>query len=862
MGTPHAGGARSRVRTAPSDHACIAEAMARLFPNPGPGLVRHRPGLPLPAPAAWGPDGRADRVAAFRADVRALAEAFDRRAAETGLDVRMCVEDLCAEAARDPRIVQTYASDVEDGGRVHPNQVATAVSAIAGLIEDPSRLVLVLGALQSGKTGTALCIQFLGPVAYLLTGVRTYPFHLVPNAISHETQARREFSRFLTFYGRIRFVRGPRACTLISYLGDAGYRPPENLPAFAGEPSLDAYRRAVVPEAGPDPWRFLDPREAVRRRMPVAGSSGSALSAFVARLAAAGIVPVPVIDETQYGASDREVSGERRSCVLRSVLGLMADAVRGARGDAVSRAMAEEGTPGAVAETLAGPQGGLPAVLLSATPYGLVDGASGELRGRAGVHVVPQRLPPGYVGLNCFMGLPIDAAIPAAAPRILDFREAGGRRVPFLALVDLRLYFRHRDGRDASRAFRAWARRHGVGRDRYDPARPMAPQIDRYCDEVEFALRSFVMETVATRGGVAADGSPLGICVRFANSNGRTFRLLRELGLDDVVEVLPFYDRVPGGDVKGFLRACRREPGRPFLIAVTNRARMGDAFPRQVEVFVEFAARASDLNALLQGLLGRACGVGKRPTVVMSAGNAAMARAYLGRDGEVHAKASRHVVPLGEVPAVSSRAVASLRRGAHPAIDRFLDRFEREVAARVLTGPGARRQDRGAVDALHGRFLPLYAMADEEGVLDLVEREPGLAVGDACGPVRLLRPGEALEEEVDGTASRHLSCPDRAGWVHVGFRSGARRNRSTGRLRGIGTVVEPHAYVDPERVARVEEIELPLARPVTVVHGRGVGLAVSPLHALDGRLPVAERFERDLEILRAEARREAAMEAA
>ncbi len=861
MGTPQAGGAPSRVRTASPDHTPIADAMARLFPNPGPGLVRHRPGAPLPSPVAWGPGGREGRVAAFASDVRALAAAFDRQAAESGLDVRMCVEDLCEEAARDPRIVRAYHSDVEDGGRVHPNQVATAVAAMAGLMDDPSRLVLVLGALQSGKTGTALCIQFMGPVAYLLTGVRTYPFHLVPNAISHETQARREFSRFLTFYGGIRFVRGPRACTLLSYLGDAGARPPDNLPAFAREPSLDAYRRSVVPETGPDPWRFLDPREAVRRRMPVGGSSGAALSAFVARLAAAGIVPVPVIDETQYGASDREVSGERRSCVLRSVLGLMADAVRRAREGAVSGALAAGGTRRAVEETLSGLQGGLPAVLLSATPYGLVDGGSGELRGRAGVRVVPQRLPPGYVGLNCFMGLPIDPAVPSSPPRILDFREAGGRRMPFLAMVDLRLYFRHRDGRDASRAFRAWARRHGVGLDRYDPARPMAPQVDRYCEEVEFALRSFVMETVAARRGLAADGSPLGICVRFANSNGRTFRLLRELALDDVVEVLPFYDRVPGGDVKGFLRACRREPDRPFLVAVTNRARMGDAFPRQVEVFVEFAAQASDLNALLQGLLGRACGVGKSPTVVLSPGNAAMARAYLARDGEVHAKASRHVVPLGEAPAVSTRAVASLRRGMHPAVDRFLDRFEREVAARVLTGPGARRQDRGAVDVLYGRYLPLYAMAEEEGVLDLVERDPGLAVGEACGPVRLLRPGDALEDG-DGPASRHLSCPDRPGWVHVGFRSGARRNRSTGRLRGIGSVVEPHAYVDPDLVARVEEIELPLARAVTVVDGRGVDLAVSPLHALDARLPVAERFERDLEILRAEARREAAMEAA
>jgi hypothetical protein len=39
---------------------------------------------------------------------------------------------------------------------------------------------------------------------------------------------------------------------------------------------------------------------------------------------------------------------------------------------------------------------------------------------------------------------------------------------------------------------------------------------------------------------------------------------------------------------------------------VTSKARMGDQFPSDVQYFIEFAQQATDLNALLQGLVGRA----------------------------------------------------------------------------------------------------------------------------------------------------------------------------------------------------------------------------------------------------------------
>ena len=71
------------------------------------------------------------------------------------------------------------------------------------------------------------------------------------------------------------------------------------------------------------------------------------------------------------------------------------------------------------------------------------------------------------------------------------------------------------------------------------------------------------------------------------------------------IDVIEYF----GSDYKGqsVKRAIRQrpQPELPFLVAVTSRPRMGDAFPREVEWFLEFTKKATNLNALLQGLLGR-----------------------------------------------------------------------------------------------------------------------------------------------------------------------------------------------------------------------------------------------------------------
>ncbi len=163
----------------------------------------------------------------------------------------------------------------------------------------------------------------------------------------------------------------------------------------------------------------------------------------------------------------------------------------------------------------------------------------------------------------------------------------------------------------------------------------------------------------------------------------RSHRLSEDLHLPkDVIEVIEYYgSEFNGQSVKRAIRK-RKRPDLPFLIAVTNRARMGDAFPQEVKWFLEFSQKAADLNALLQGLLGRACGYGKESTVVMSDDNVLLVQDYRDRDGGYIYKTSRH-----------SSVFGTYRRGAptnilrplvamdDPLLRTFFERVDKEIVA-------------------------------------------------------------------------------------------------------------------------------------------------------------------------------------
>jgi hypothetical protein len=115
-----------------------------------------------------------------------------------------------------------------------------------------------------------------------------------------------------------------------------------------------------------------------------------------------------------------------------------------------------------------------------------------------------------------------------------------------------------------------------------------------------------VIRWMAIKGGdISGD-----IVIRFCNDNSLTKSIANNVQpyLPDVDLKAWTGDRA--GTAKEFILEHKKASSKPIAVLVTGRARMGDDFPK-IAHFVEFATKITTLNALDQGLCGRACGYGK-----------------------------------------------------------------------------------------------------------------------------------------------------------------------------------------------------------------------------------------------------------
>ncbi|HEV2989124.1 MAG TPA: hypothetical protein VG759_11840, partial [Candidatus Angelobacter sp.] len=390
-----------------------------------------------------------------------------------------------------------------------------------------------------------------------------------------------------------------------------------------------------------------------------------------------GFSPVLLIDEPQYGASDRFVENddgaiERRPCVLVQFFNRIQEALGEDNRDHVF-------------------------IGFSATPF--------ELHDLSAVWQVRQYLKSTYTGFNFFGGRVIDANVKVTPPRTVTFSSLGDEiGIPFLSNVSLSAYS------GSQRIFDRFADKIG-----YEGSQ------SEYRTEVEAALRNAILKMVE-----AKCDRPIGICLRLFNNNLRSHRLLEALCLPrNAIEVIEYYgSEYNGQSVKRAIRE-RKHPELPFLIVVTNRARMGDAFPREVRWFLEFSKKATDLNALLQGLLGRACGYDKQSTVVMSDENVMLVEDYREKEGDYIYKTSRHSTVFGGyrrgAPTNILRPLLSMD---DPMLRKFFARVDKEIVAphvkqgsNTLSTSRARRGDKRGY-----RTGPLLRIAEEMGLFDYLER--------------------------------------------------------------------------------------------------------------------------------------------
>ena len=680
---------------------------------------------------------------AYTAHLTRTAKVFNDHAKPLGLGVSMDPKRAIKAALSGIGLgrISSFWTRQDDTGIVHETQLMTAIECVMKLFEDAKRCGHVVGAMQSGKTTTSLALQWAGPILYRLTGRRAYPFYVIGNQRNHEDQTTTELDRFMTYYGHIEI------CVKKPVAGED--------PLFARSPSLLTYREQVLrsAESVHEVPRLED---IVHRRVGGEQSVGRIVK-LCQDATAQGYRPLMIIDEPQFGASDRMVHGEDGETVRKCVLAQIFDRIE----EALKPATKDHWFVG-----------------LSATPF--------ELNDLKRVWEVRQRLTDNYSGFNYFNEEPISPGVDITPPTTLSLTEFSKQiKVPFLASVSLSAY-------DKPEAF-----------DRHAPTVGFEGTHDEYREKMEDALRDAVYAIIKRHKN---DEKPVGLCIRAFNDNSKMQTLMQRLNLDPArIEVLAYYGLVSSGvSVKRAIARCVFFV-LLFFVFVLFPARMADAFPTQVRFFMDLAKQSSDLNALLQGLLGRACGYNKQSTVVLSDSNAEIVKAYVAtRGGYVH-KTSRHSIAVnGGFRRGAPTSMLKLRiEMSDPLVVDFFKRVNDDIVARNI--PRGAKMKTPRTQNGEPRRGPLLTIAEKLKLFDHLEQQEvrGKLFPELVTGFKVARRNDAVRSVRDPGTTLTYSLNTKGECRYTfrrATRSDAAKGGAAGRAKGQkdagGPWIEPTVYVE------------------------------------------------------------------
>ncbi|MBU6321312.1 MAG: hypothetical protein KGI78_00440 [Patescibacteria group bacterium] len=640
--------------------------------------------------------------------------------------------------------VSSFWNSADHSGRVHDTQVRTVIDCMDHLLKKEQRWGHILGAMQSGKTTTSLALQWAGPITYLMTGRRPYPFYIISSQTNHEAQTETELNRFLAYYENIDFQMAE------------GHEQAGNLdPMFVHSPSLATYREHVLRNKKDFAEAKLE--KLLHRR--VAGKNLQRIVEITRDATAQGYEPLMIIDEPQFGASDRlqvtEDGVVERKCVLEQIFGHIEEAIGVTRED----------------HWLIG---------LSATPF--------EFNDMQRVWQVRQFLSANYSGFNYFAGDSISPDVTITPPQTFALSGfADSVSIPFVAQISMPAYAK-------PESFERYALQIGYGGTHAE-----------YRADVEKALRDMIYKLLDQYKN--DDEWPIGLCVRAFNSNLKTEELIAALKLDpERIDIIKYYSNEMRGIAVKRAVAERKRDDLPFIMFVTNRARMADAFPTRVRFFMDFGKMASDLNSLLQGLLGRACGYNKKSTVVLSDANYGIVESYVATEGEYIYRTSRHTVTMGGYRRGAPTSMVKFRIEMDDSlVQSFFERIDKEVV-----GPNIPFGESMSVPRQKGeepRRGPILQIAEEVGLFDHAE-EPSVRAEIFPQIVTKFRIARKNNEVRHG---RHLdtvlrydldaegkNCRYTFRWPTEGRSAGA-RGGAPGRAKGkkdSGQHMEPTIYVE------------------------------------------------------------------
>ena len=504
-------------------------------------------------------------------------------------------------------------------------------------------------------------------------------------------------------------------------------------------PSLDTYREVVLQgnQHFHDIYKPATLDDLIHKR--VRGQAIRNLAQSCQKMVRAGFTPLMVVDEPQFGASDRIVRNGGNNTVVDCLLSQIEQEIRSKIGADTDR---------------------VKAIGLSATPF--------ELHALQRVWTVFQRLGPTYRGFNDFGGKPIDSSVQILPPDTLSTSAAAIQfGIPFLPNVNPSAYSR-------LRSFNSWARK-----------KKYAGTWAQYKTECVSAIRDLVL---ALAQHAQQQGRIPGICLRAINDNDRTEQLLTDLNLPaNQIEIVKFYGAGGKGMMVKQAIAQRTRPGLPYLFMVTSKARMGDQFPSDVHYFIDFAQQASDLNALLQGLVGRACGYGKKSLVLLSDRNHLILDGYVATHGDYVMTPSRHSVVAGGANGLELRSQITVERNpADPTLEAFYQDLDQHIVQPTVPVGPAMKPNRAPKGGRRGAILTL---AEAHSIFDHIEtpafRQGNL--GHVIGAPEIVRRGETIPlQQRNGNTIQGSYLTDAAGGCRFNFRKDGYAGRAGIKGRGRG----------------------------------------------------------------------------
>jgi hypothetical protein len=646
-------------------------------------------------------------------------------------------------------------------------------------------LYLILGAMQCGKTGTSLFLDFSAPILYLATGKKHFPIHILTNKTGQTNQTRKEREMFTALYDKIDIIYNDHitsleevrknARNLLTYHSEILMPIVQTHDEFGQKIDVEELNDKIeegiefsIKENGAEKYRnlirldmkkttvgkaSLDFAEAIQWQQRSRENKRLGLVRKLCEIAEIeDINLIFIVDEIHWG-SDYNVKNfdteyESGSIMLRLLMPILNDIA-------------------------ASKKKGHKIVGLSATPY--------QLCWLEDVDVVRHRLTEGYCGVNGHDGKKIDPSIEAVlAPEVLYIKDLTGND-----FISPNIY----SNIDAFNAFQKKTDEQYFA--------DWKEYRDRFEEDLKNLIENELDETSATR--------PKAVCLRAMNSNSGMRELIGDkktgqigLNLSPSIHV-EFYDesntKKNGGlSLKEFYAEnCYQY--EKVLIVVTGAMRMADqtptitvnSFGNVVPLFwscIDLTDHTRHQPALLQGLFGRLCGYGKiidglAPRYIGSVKNVDNLRKFIESNGKLVMPPGKGMSMCGKLGGKKLTQLDIFRSFSDkdtPIIKNMFDAIQKEIFDNVKaekTGVSGRNQGLTRITRDKDNILvPIWEILNETFFQHL-EENSAIFFPDISKPV-FLRPNEIVN------GKKYYVFPDDPTRGKVALRNVDKNNIKTG----------------------------------------------------------------------------------